>query len=100
MTEASDNDDLFGSDASSEGEAVPVNTLPKSDALPSDNQLTGTDDLDLFGESDDEVITRRAVDVQDVDKDQEEGQSATGAEDDVFGCSLLWSTEGCNLIAH
>ncbi len=76
MTEASDNDDLFGSDASSEGHAAP--TSPINDTPMADSEK---DDLALFGESDDdEVITRKPVVVQD-HEDLEGGRSEDGEID-------------------
>lgn len=82
MTEASDNDDLFGSDVSSEGgKAEPMNVSPSKQQ---DTNST-TDVLDLFGEESDgdEAVTRRAVVVQEEDEeDMEDGQAA---DEDEFG---------------
>ena len=85
MTEASDNDDLFGSDASDNGDkaAAPMSLSP---GKPQEEPINTTDDLDLFGEDSDgdEAITRRPTVVQEEDEeDLEDGQAA----DDGFGYS-------------
>ena len=83
MTEASDNDDLFGSDASENG-AEKGADMSISPGKPPQDIVSTTDDLDLFGEdSDGDEVTRRAVVVQEDDEgeDLEDGQTA----DDLFG---------------